>query len=244
MLHTTVLSEKVNYYMDNLTVQHPDSIIVSVDEILNRTRTAPEIFKFFLIDLLNKYAGSKIVGMDAVYVHIALEYYNKGAAPWTEKDQLDKIIYNAKKLEPILIGKKAPDIEVLTLNGTNSRLYDFEAKSTILFFWDPECNHCKKSVATLVDIEKKLRSKGLRVFTVCTAITPAAVTKTKDFVSSYGMESFHNTVDPYIKSNYKKEYDIQTTPQIFVLDSNKYIRSKRIDADQLEKVIEGLGLLK
>jgi len=244
MLHTTVLSEKVNYYIDKLTVQHPDSIIVSVDEILNRTRTSPETFKFFLIDLLNKYARSTFVGMDAVYVHIALEYYNKGAAPWTGKDELEKIIINAQRLEPILIGKKAPDIEMQTLSGDMSRLYNFEAKGTVLFFWDPECNHCKESAVTIVNIEKKLRSKGLRFFTVCTTITPAAVTKAKDFVSSYGMESLHNTVDPYIKSNYKKKYDIQTTPQIFVLDSNKYIRSKRIDADQLEKVIEGLGLLK
>jgi hypothetical protein len=28
------------------------------------------------------------------------------------------------------------------------------------------------------------------------------------------------------------------------LDSNKYIRSKKIGAEQLEEVIEGLGLLK
>ncbi len=230
--------------MDNLTVQHPDSIIVSVDEILNRTRTAPEIFKFFLIDLLNKYAGSKIVGMDAVYVHIALEYYNKGAAPWTEKDQLDKIIYNAKKLEPILIGKKAPDIEVLTLNGTKSRLYDFEAKGTILFFWNPLCSHCEKGVATIVDIEKKYRSKGLRVFTVCTKVGRDAEENAAEFIRLNGMESLFNTIDPNMASNYKTKYDIATTPQIFVLDNKKYIRSKRIGAGQLEEVIEGLGLLK
>jgi hypothetical protein len=49
---------------------------------------------------------------------------------------------------------------------------------------------------------------------------------------------FMNLVDPFIRSRYKKLYDIQSTPQIFVLDRNHKILMKRIGAEQITKVME------
>jgi len=36
------------------------------------------------------------------------------------------------------------------------------------------------------------------------------------------------------------KYDIQSTPQIYVLDENKIIRSKSIEAKQLDEVVDYL----
>lgn len=47
-----------------------------------------------------------------------------------------------------------------------------------------------------------------------------------------------NMVDPFIRSRYKKLYDVQTTPSIFILDRNHKILMKRIGAEQLDKVME------
>jgi methyl coenzyme M reductase alpha subunit len=52
------------------------------------------------------------------------------------------------------------------------------------------------------------------------------------------MDVFFNAVDPYHRSRYKTVYDIRTTPQIFVLDTDKKILSKRIGAEQLPEVID------
>ncbi|SDG43167.1 DUF5106 domain-containing protein [Psychroflexus sediminis] len=98
MLRTSFLYNIVDTYIEKLTVQHPDSISNSIDFILSKMKPAPETYKYYVIDFLNKYAKSKIVGMDAVYVHIATQYYATGNAPWTEKEQLDKILENAKAL--------------------------------------------------------------------------------------------------------------------------------------------------
>ena len=55
-----------------------------------------------------------------------------------------------------------------------------------------------------------------------------------------GFDDFINTIDPYMISRYKTLYNVETTPAVFVLDENKIIRSKNVEAKQLEEVIEFL----
>ena len=87
LVRTSFFFQKVDYYMEKLTVQHPDSLIKSLDFILEKMKKdeaeSAENFKYYLVHYFNKYAKSKIVGMDAVYVHLALNYYDNGLAPWT-----------------------------------------------------------------------------------------------------------------------------------------------------------------
>ncbi|MFZ4771335.1 MAG: redoxin domain-containing protein [Ferruginibacter sp.] len=240
MLRTENFLKKIDYYIDKLTVQDPDSIILSIDEVINRVKSAPESYKFLLIEMLNRYAKSNLVGMDAVYVHLALKYYETGKAPWTAKDQLAKIVDNAKRLEPILIGKKAPDLEVLTLDGEKTKLSDFSAEYTILFFWNTDCYNCSKSVSSLLEVEKQFRDKGVKIFSVCTDTANSVAKLSKEFVSKNKMTVFFNTMAPYYQSSFNSKYDIKTTPQLFILDKNKVIKSKKISADQVKQVLEYL----
>ena len=247
MLRTPVLQQKVDHFVQKMTVQHPDSISAAIDQVLEAMRPAEENFKYFLIHFLNEYAKSKIVGMDAVYVHLGLKYYATGQAPWTEPDQLEKIVDNARKLEPLLIGKKAPDLLMETQDGKQIHLYDFVSPITVLFFWDPDCSHCKKSMPDMVKFAKDYKAKGVGVFAICTKLVTRdeqgnlslkEVNKCWDSVKERNMDVFFNTVDPYHRSRYKTIYDIRSTPQIYVLDEDKTILSKRIGAEQLPEVID------
>jgi thiol-disulfide isomerase/thioredoxin len=247
MIRTPFLFPKVDHYINKMTVQHPDSINIAVDKVLEQMRPAEDNFKFFLIHFLNEYAKSKIVGMDAVYVHVAQKYYKTGQAPWTDEDQLKKIIENADRLDPLLIGKVAPNIEMQTQKDEKIWLHDFKSPVTVLFFWDPDCGHCKKSMPEMVKFAKDYKDKEVAVFAICTALatrddagnlTMKEVDKCWSTISEREMDVFFNTVDPYHRSRYKAVYDIKTTPQIFVLDADKTILSKRLGSDQLPEVID------
>ncbi len=247
MLRTPFLFQRVQQYVEKMVVQHPDTISQALDRILEAMRPAPETFKFYLIHFLNEYAKSKVVGFDAVYVHLALNYYAKGDAPWTDPDQLEKIIDNAKKLEPLLIGKIAPDIEMTTRDGRRIRLHEFQSPYTVLFFWDPDCGHCKKSMPKMLEFYEQFKDRGVEVFAVCTKLVKRTedgkwsmeeVQKCWDFIDEKKTGVWLNTVDPYHRSRYKSIYDIRSTPQIYVLDKDKKILSKRIGAEQLPEVME------
>ena len=61
MLRTPFLFQKIDHFVNKMTVQHPDSINIAIDKLLEMVRPAPETFKFYLIHFLNTYAKSNIV---------------------------------------------------------------------------------------------------------------------------------------------------------------------------------------
>ncbi|MBK8557541.1 MAG: DUF5106 domain-containing protein [Lewinellaceae bacterium] len=159
LIRSPVLFQKVDQFINKVTPQHPDSLNLAIDNLLGKMGPSSEAYKFFLIHFLNYYAKSNIVGMDAVYVHIAKNYYCVGKAPWTNAEDLEKICDNANRLEPILIGKIAPNITVKDKGDKPLSLWDIDADYTILFFWDPECSHCKKAAPFMVDFAKNTTIK-------------------------------------------------------------------------------------
>ncbi|MEY3249757.1 MAG: hypothetical protein RL742_1800 [Bacteroidota bacterium] len=239
MLRSPVLFQKVDFFINKITPQHPDSIAIGIDTIVKRVESNQETYKYFLIHFLNTYAKSTFVGMDAVYVHVAKKYYCTGLAPWTNKEDVEKICDNANRLEPILIGKIAPNITVKDKNNQPVSLWDVDADYTVLFFWDPECGHCKKSAPFMVDFAKKYQNQSVKVFALCTAITDKAPECWKSAEEKeFSDLLFLNTYDPYIQSKYKTIYDIRSTPQIFILNRKHEILMKRIGAEQLDEVLQ------
>ncbi|MGB1217966.1 MAG: DUF5106 domain-containing protein, partial [Saprospiraceae bacterium] len=160
LLRTNFFHKRAIYYVEKLTPQNPDSLNQSIDYLLSSMRQEGDLFKYYLAYFLNEYAKSKIVGMDAVYVHLVKNYYKKGKAPWTDEETLDKIIENAARLEPILIGKTAPDLKLIQKDGTPVVLSKVKSPYTILYFWDTDCGHCKKASPKMVEFNDKWDSKG------------------------------------------------------------------------------------
>ena len=243
LLRTPVLQQRVDYYIEKLTPQHPDSIALSIDQIVDAMRPAKETFQYYFIQLLNKYAKSNLVGFDGIYVHMAKKYIETGITDdFIEKDNREKILQNAHKLDPILIGKKAPEIKTFKEDNTMVSLSEIKAKYTVLFFFAPDCGHCQKQSPFLVDFYKKVKEKNwdVKVLAICTYVGTDRMPECWKYTKEKGFDDFINTIDPYMISRYKTLYNVETTPQIYVLDENKIIRSKSIEAKQLEEVIDFL----
>jgi thiol-disulfide isomerase/thioredoxin len=246
LLRTPFLFPTLNDYTDKMVIQHPDTISLAIDRILDAMKPNSEIFKFYLIHFLNKYAQSNIVGMDAVYVHIVDKYYAKGLAPWTEEEQLAKIMDNADKLKPILIGKVAPNVLMQLRDKKEIWLHDVKSPYTIIMVWDPDCGHCKKSMPDVKKFYEEFKDKGIEIFAICNKawekdeegkISLKEVDKCWEYIDENQIGDWLNVVDPFNRSKYRTLYFIQATPQIFILDKDKKIISKRIAGEQLSDVM-------
>ena len=236
LLRTSFLFERVNYYTEKLTPQHPDSINQSIDYLLDKMKPSDETFKYYLIHFLNKFAGSKVVGMDAVYVHLADNYYCKGLAPWAEKDQLEKICDNARRIKPVLIGAKARNITTMDRNGGKHELHASTTDYTILYFWAPDCGHCKKMTPFLIDFHEKYKSKSVSITTVCKPKS-GEYKECWDYIDEKeNMDNMLNTYDPSNRAQIY--YNVRSTPSMFILNKDKEIIMKGIGADQLDSVME------
>ncbi|MEM6967245.1 MAG: redoxin domain-containing protein [Bacteroidota bacterium] len=240
VLRTPFLFKRVTYFEEKLTPQHPDSLIQSIDFVLKKMQPSEETFKYYLIHFFNKYLKSKVVGMDAVAVHLAENYYCKGLAPWVEEERLLKICDNARRAKPTLIGRKARNITTKDRNGKDRQLYDVKTDYTILYFWAPDCGHCKKMTPFLIDFHEKWKDKSVSIFTICKPKSGEYEECWEYIDEKENMDKMMHTYDPSQRA--QVYYNIRSTPSLFILNKNKEIISKGIGADQLDEVMDQIIL--
>ncbi|MFT6937657.1 MAG: thiol-disulfide isomerase/thioredoxin [Saprospiraceae bacterium] len=239
-LRSPMLHQKIDLYVsDKVTIPNPDSIKVAVDRLLFLSEGNEEVFKFILVRMLNEYAKSKIVCMDAVYVHLVDNYYSKGKAEWIEAEQLKKIQEDADALRPLMCGQVAPDIAMETFDvpAKSASLHGMDSKYTVLFMWDPDCGHCKKSMPDMLKFYDDYKPKGVEVFAICTK-TYKGASECTEFIEEKDMKRWLNVIDPYYRSRYKQIYNVKSTPVVYILNENKEILAKRIGADQMANVMD------
>lgn len=251
LLRTPVLHNKMMHYMTKLTAQVPDSIIAAADMIIERARPNKEVFKYAVHTITNKYEDSKVMGMDAVLVHMGETYYCSGDAYWMSKKKLDEFCKRIAKMKPILIGNQAPNLILLDTNGQWQELYKIDAPYTVLYFWDSGCGHCKKVTPKLVDFYNEYKAKGVQVYAVGTEF------ETKDWIKYIRKNDlpFINVSDTpdanenaqqlimegktTLKSlNFRDTYDIFSTPRLFLLDKDKKIIATKLSPEQLGDFID------
>jgi peroxiredoxin len=242
LLRTPIFHPKIKQYMDKLTIQNPaepDSIFKSADYIIDKGKANPEVFKYLVNLLVYDYESSKIMGMDAVFVHLVERYYKTKQVTWVDSAKSYKIMERAYILKPLLLGKKAPLIVMQDTAGKSVSLYDVKAKYTVVVFWDYGCGHCKKEIPKLSELYKsKLKAKGVEVYAI---ETENSLKDWKKFIIEQQL-NWINVIeqDDYKRAVIKKIYDIYKTPIFYLLDENKIIKAKQIETDQLEDIIDRL----
>ncbi|MFK7797722.1 MAG: redoxin domain-containing protein [Aureispira sp.] len=241
LIRTNAFKSKIENWTENLTVKSPDSMIVAVDYILQNILKAgnKKMFRFGAAELLNKYAKTKVICMDAVYVFIGKKYYcsGNGLAEWVGEEQLEKICENVTALEPLQCGLQAPDIRLKKMDGTPINLYDVKAKFVALYFWDPDCGNCSKTTDKLVPVYNEYKDKGFEVFGICSK-TWKEIDKCKSKIASKKMDFINVSDETYPLAVVKKRYDIKVNPYLILLDENKKILWKRLDPNQIRDILK------
>jgi thiol-disulfide isomerase/thioredoxin len=233
ILRTPIYHNKLAYYFKNLVIPSPDSLIFECDKIVARARPNKETFKYVVWYLTNTYETSQIMGHDAVFVNMVTKYYTKDQASWVDDVTLYKIQDRASILGPILLGKQAKNLVLADTSGNYQSMYNINSPFTVLLFWDPDCGHCKKTVPKVKAFYDKAKNKGLQVYSINTAVEEQ---KWKDFIKEHKL-NWINVADLKTQNNFRHDFDIITTPQIFILDKNKKILAKKIDEETMEKIL-------
>lgn len=235
MLRTPGFYAKIEEYLEKMTVKHPDSIISSARTVVEKSRANDEIFRYCVVNLTSKYETSNIMGMDAVFVDLAEKYYLSGDAFWADSTLMAKITDRVSRIKPNLIGKQAPKMVLLDTELKPVSLYNLKSDYFVLYFYDPDCGHCKTKTPVLKELyDTKLKAKGVKVVA---ANIKKDVDKWKKYIEEKDL-NWINLADPNTKSNFRYEYNIETTPQLYILDSKKKIIAKKLDVEQIEDFID------
>jgi thiol-disulfide isomerase/thioredoxin len=257
LLHTPIYEGKITNYISRAVAQHPDSLVIAVDFLLEGAKTDNEMYRYMLITLFNRFAESKFMGMDVVYFHIAENYYIPDAT-WSSPEFITKLKENLDKNKPTLIGQKAPNLimrkvppehfqmaEQDTLIkrdphiGEDFFTNDVEASYTILYFWEGDCGHCKTATPALYEAYSRLKDKGVEVLSVHVINTIEGKEIWVDFVNEHQLYDWVNCWSPY-NNDFRILFNLQSYPQLFILDKDKKIVAKRVTPEQAEQIINNL----
>ncbi|BDD09258.1 hypothetical protein FUAX_16900 [Fulvitalea axinellae] len=228
--------KKVESYLKKYTYQHPDSIYASAERILALSRASQANYRHFLFWALNDFLRSNIMGAESGFVKLADKHLLVDTPSWASEATVKKVRERAEDLRPNLIGAVAPELHLLdsTLN-TPVFLEQIPQDYVVLYFYDPDCGHCKKESPKLLKAYNNgLKDLGVEVMAV-TVVTD--MKKWKNYIDELGM-NWVNAADPYVQSNFRKHYDLKTTPIIYILDRDRKIIARKIGAEHVKGFIE------
>lgn len=231
LLRTPFFTDKLERFFTKTLIQTPDTLSKEAHKVIAKSESNEDMYKYLVQYLFNMANDSKVMGMDALMVDLGETYYLSGRASWADSTFLSKLEERVIKLKPNLLGNVAPDFKMPSYTGEFFRLSEINAPLTILIFWEPDCGHCKKEVPKLKEeIWDKYADKGIKIVAVYTHVD---LDPWKEFVSEHALEEWINIYDPYNRSNFRNNYDIYSTPVIYILDQEKKILAKRIGAEQI-----------
>jgi thiol-disulfide isomerase/thioredoxin len=240
--------------------QIPDTICNYAHKVIEKMDPKSELFKYTVHHLTYKYETSNIMGMDAVFVCMAKEYYcpaNNSKAYWIDSTKLVDLCEKADKTEPLLIGKKAP--RLILADTSESKWIDFyklSNKYNLLIFWDPDCGHCKKEIPKMIELYKELKEKNIDIEFIAIGTNlenkkwieyvkknklqwinisdfPDANENAKNYI-------YEKRVTTLKSLNFRLTYDIFSTPQVYLVDKEKKIIGKKLNTLSLAKMLEHL----
>ena len=238
LLRSPMYHSKLQYYFTELILQFPDSINLAVDKVLALSEVNKKTFQYVAVYLFNHFRESPLMGHDAVVVNLADEVYLSGKADWASADFVNNLRRDVDRLRPSLIGNKAINITMQSQSHGIISLDNIRSEFTILYFWEPDCGHCKEATPLLHDFYMRNREKGIEVFSICTQPDKTAWEK---YISDNGLK-WINGWDPDRATHYEFFYNIVSTPIIFILDRDKKIIAKKLPAESVEAFIESYRL--
>ncbi|MBR8537599.1 redoxin domain-containing protein [Carboxylicivirga sediminis] len=231
ILRTPFFTNKLENYFDNVLLQLPDTIIKESHRVIAMANSNYDMEKYLIQHLFNRANESKIMGMDAVLVSLGEAYYLNGRADWVDEEFLKNLQERVDKIKPNILGHTAADFKMQSNTDEFYRLSEIRADITILVFWEPECGHCEKEIPKLYEeVWKKYANQDIKIVAVYTQWDKEPWV---NFINEHQLHEWIHLYDPYNRSNFRNNYDIYSTPVIYILDKDKKILAKRIGSEQI-----------
>ncbi len=236
LIYTPLYAQKVDHYFDKLVIPTLDSLESDIDRIIMLTAVNKEMQTYTAWYLSLKYETSQVMGHDALFVYIVRKYLETGKVGWQYPEVKPNIIKRVNALEPLLLGKLAPNMILLDTSNVARSLVATKARYTLLFFWESTCGHCQQEMPKVLKFYEEYRKNyDLEIYGVS---TDTSLVKWKAFIRKNNLPWINVNGHLSLSGNYHDLYDIRSTPVMYLLDEDKKILTKMILDDDIANVIK------
>lgn len=274
LVNNPIFANKLEFYFGKqMMIQHWDTIIKYAFKFCDSLNPKSKMYEYSVGWIASNYGKSDIMGMDKVYYYMLKRYFctqdasGKSPAFWVAEDKFKDLCENLDNKLNTVMGIVPPNLILRDTSDTKwLDFYSLKSEYTILYFWDPECGHCKKVTPKIQTLyAQKWKERNIEVYAigkgvgkdfeawkkyihdnnltfinvaVTNSIYEIAKVTPEKLVQLYPGEK--NKPTTLASLNYQQTYDIYSTPKVFVLDSDKKIIAKNLSISQLEDLLDRL----
>ena len=235
------LTDYTDKYMRGMT---PEMICPLLDSIIDRAEPAPEVYRWLIETLSEKYLQSNIMVYDEIYVHLVQRYLATGKADWFSPSAIDMNVERANKWERLLVGREAPELILFDTNRYAYSLHRMRGDYTLLLFWSPTCGHCREIIPEIYKVfEQYADTLNLTAFAILSEPDDGTVVKWKKFLADHNMTDrrWVNLNGGEANIDWHDVYDVTTTPQIYLVENKDHtFIAKKLNAKIFNDICKNL----
>ena len=225
--------EALKYESLDVQKEEADFLIESTSDSLVRQFVACTVYDHFI--------DSPVMGSEAVAVHV----YDRWFAPGKVKMKNDMDHFNARIFADFnrqsLIGEKAPELVVESVDGTHVELFtgtDKSGRYRVLFFYDADCAKCKLESIMLSNV---LETEDFPIDFVAIYAGDNRQKWDSYVEDRLSFEVSRTKVlhlwDPTLDSDFQRKYGILQTPRMYLIRPDQVIKGRGLDTYALAHML-------
>lgn len=233
LLHTPVANfQSIDRWV--MREDDSDSIIASMNNILQRCKN--ETVKNYYL----KHFFTLMDIHDPVYDPVLVHLYDNYGHDWIEDGREGAIKRKIESLRRVLAGAKIPELISHDIDGEPHSTNDIKTKYTVIWFWDPDCDHCQAMTPVLHQMyTEHAEDYNFEVFAV---EVNDDHDRWKQFSDEHNLWDWINLSTSNGEQNidFIEYFDIMTTPVLLLVDNSNYhtIIARQMSLNELQKFFE------
>ncbi|MCL2289791.1 MAG: redoxin domain-containing protein [Bacteroidetes bacterium] len=245
LMRTPLNIDLRDFFVEALYPQTAENVIESIGNLFNRMldeKPTPEqldVRDFYLKKLIHLYMNLD-PKFDPVFVYLVDNYVSKLTdSEFISDSEVSVFKRIADRKRRTLVGQTVPVFESYMKDRHVISTADMTSKYTVLWFWDPDCDHCLEYTPNFFDFYSKYHDVYNFEVIAC------SVTEDYDrwiaFINEHHLDWF-NTSYAIAEPNYDaiEFFNFDDTPAIFIIDKQHKIVARQFPLDELFEIFESL----
>jgi thiol-disulfide isomerase/thioredoxin len=242
---TAALEERLTEYFELLKYESIDVQKAEADFMIEAAADSA-VRQAVALRIYDHYLGSPVMGTEAVAIHIYDKWFEPGKISIGNDMDLLSARFFAEFNRQSLIGEKAPELIMETLQCDTLRLFTDRRKFAqkgdrhkVLFFYDHSCSKCKLETILLGNL-LQTEDYPIDFYAVYTG-------DDKQAWESYVAERFdispvnsriYHLWDPTMDSDFQRKYGVVQTPRLFLVRPDGVIKGRGLNARALSLMLD------
>ena len=195
-------------------------------DYLIESATDSLVRQFVTLKIYDHYLNSKIMGDEAVAVHIVDKWLASGKVKMHSEEDLRNAKLFAEFNRNSLVGEKAKTVSLKNASGKNVKI-PANGYYNVLYFYDTSCSSCKAETARLKNFIRETEY-NIKVWAIYVGADANAWNSYRaDFTG------VTHLWDPSAESDWQRLYGVLGTPRMFLVNPDGTIIGRNLDTPAL-----------